>query len=48
MPSLPDSPASVTPAIADCCHVREALQIYRHHFDKLDTVAKGDDEILLF
>lgn len=28
--------------------VQEALQIYRHHFDKRDTVAKGDDEILLF
>jgi hypothetical protein len=28
--------------------VQEALQIYRHHFDRQDTVAKGDDEILLF
>lgn len=28
--------------------VGEALQIYRHHFDQQDTVARGDDEILLF
>lgn len=28
--------------------VRDALQIYRHHFEAQDKVVRGDDEILLF